>query len=114
MSIPSAQSVFTSSSVNPFALNEIDVNVVTRQRGFNQTKPSVMQVVGGAAKAPLSKSGVHRNFIGLSESNLLSNHLYTPTSNNNNNNGGSANNFVIPEDDGLVEVNQSSTSIKNK
>jgi hypothetical protein len=100
--------------VNPFALNEIDVNVVTRQRGYNQTKPSVMQVVGGAAKTTLSKSGVHRNFIGLSESNLLSNHLYTPSFNNNNNNGGSTNNFVIPEDDGLVEVNQSSTSIKNK
>ncbi len=111
ISVPSAQNPYTSSNVNPFVLNEIDVNVVPKQKSYNHTKPSVMQAVGSAAKTPLSKSGIHRNFIGLSESNLLSNHLYTAS---NNNNSGNTSNFVIPEDDGLVEVNQSSTSIKNK
>ena len=108
VSFPSVNSIQTSkidqkNVFNPYALNEIDPNIIHKKSHHHlhhyhhqKQAPTLSNPVYGSMQ---QKQNV---FAGLSESNLLSNHLY------------SANNFVIPENqiESLV-TEQSATSMKN-
>lgn len=108
VSVPSAQRVHTTGSVNStYALNEIDPNVMGKVK--SQHKLAVPSIQGKQNLAMQAgyvgglNGEAHRNFIGFSESNLLSNHLYD----------GKATSGAKMENSMHVE-NQSATSSKSK
>jgi hypothetical protein len=119
---PLINSIHTSSQQIPYALNEIDQNILLSSKSKSHSTKHLNQLplkttksnrvnsealLNGTPHQPMVMSqgmhnglgasygyrtsglGMQRNYIGLSESNLLSNHLYNNNNNNNNNNVGS-------------------------
>lgn len=103
VSVPSANSIQTSNIeqknlFNPYALNEIDPNIVQKKSHHFHHHQKQAPTFSNPAYGSIQRNG----FTGLSESNLLSNHLY------------STNNFVIPENQiGSLVPEPPVTSIKN-